>query len=376
MESHRAYSFPLLLIISLLSLHSKVIYGDPSVLFLDSPTRPYLRRSSDQTVSLSPSEIGATASVLLGFAPPSTLTAASSSKLNEVLVPNPFDRPRAMFMVEVAGAEDSQLIAHSDKSPSSNTLRIMVEGNQRVDIQLPDEDEISIVSLNEASINAECSDKELSDFASWLGGSYVEDASQSLNGELLIPIANGAFMRLHMSERADRDFATSLVLLISNMRKAIELHQVLTKSERSPAELITGRFDGIKVLQDHYGKEGIAQSGMEVFVNSISKMFESLQAAYQGQIVGVIAHRGRGSVDSEQENMFHITVNTRSSARWLQETELSPEQIKIAEILFVRTTLAWITGIILLIATLLGIYFLLGMPITKDTLLYSNIKLD
>lgn len=33
-----------------------------------------------------------------------------------------------------------------------------------------------------------------------MGGSYVEDASQSMNGELLIPIANGAFMRLHMSE--------------------------------------------------------------------------------------------------------------------------------------------------------------------------------
>lgn len=33
-----------------------------------------------------------------------------------------------------------------------------------------------------------------------MGGSYVEDASQSLYGELLIPIAGGAFMRLHMSE--------------------------------------------------------------------------------------------------------------------------------------------------------------------------------
>lgn len=33
-----------------------------------------------------------------------------------------------------------------------------------------------------------------------MGGSYVEDASQSLYGELLIPITGGAFMRLHMSE--------------------------------------------------------------------------------------------------------------------------------------------------------------------------------
>ncbi|XP_047937732.1 uncharacterized protein LOC125185266 [Salvia hispanica] len=374
MDPQRAYSLSFLFILSLLSLHSKVIYGDSSVLFLDSPTRQYLRLSSDQTVSLSPSEIGATASVLLGFAPPSTLSADSSSKLNEVLAPNPFDRPGALLMVEVTGAEDSQLVGRSDKSPSSSTLKIKVEGTERVDIQLPGEDEFSMVSLNEVSSNAECSDKELSDYASWLGGSYVEDASQSLSGELLIPISNGAFMRLDMSERADREFATSLVMLISNMKKAMELHRVLTKSERNPAELMTGRFDGIKALQDRYGRDEIAQNGMEVFVNSISKMLDSLQEAYQGKIVGVIAHRGW--VDAEQENMFHFTVNTRSSARSLQQTKLSPGKIIIAEIAFVRLTLAWITGIILLIATILGIYFLLNMSITKDTLLYSNVKLD
>ncbi|GFP92864.1 hypothetical protein PHJA_001430700 [Phtheirospermum japonicum] len=233
-----------------------------------------------QTGSLSPSEIGATASVLLGFAPPSTLTSASSSKLNEVLTPNPFDRPRALLMLEVTGAEESQLVADSDESPFSGALRVKVEGNGRVDIQL--NDEVSLVSLDELSSNSECSDKELSEFASWLGGSYVEDESQRLNGELIIPTTNGAFLRLHLSERADKEFATSLVLLVNNIRRANEIHQDLAKSEISPAELITGRFGGIKALQDHYGKEGIAQSGLEVFVNSISKAFSSLQSAYQG----------------------------------------------------------------------------------------------
>ncbi|KAH6785524.1 hypothetical protein C2S51_037979 [Perilla frutescens var. frutescens] len=73
-------------------------------------------RTGACTVSLSLSEIGATASVLLGFAPPSTLTAANS------------------------------VILHPG----------------------------------------------------WVDLIYVEDASRSLNGELLIPIANGAFMRLHV----------------------------------------------------------------------------------------------------------------------------------------------------------------------------------
>lgn len=91
------------------------------------------------------------------------------------------------------------------------------------------ENEVSLVSLNGESSDPECSDREISDFvspvslplcpsnlscclsliyemsefcsqASWLGGSYVEDASGSLNGELILPMADGAFLRLHMSE--------------------------------------------------------------------------------------------------------------------------------------------------------------------------------
>lgn len=36
--------------------------------------------------------------------------------------------------------------------------------------------------------------------ASWLGGSYIEDASGPLNGVLTVPMANGALLRLRMSE--------------------------------------------------------------------------------------------------------------------------------------------------------------------------------
>ncbi|PIN11551.1 hypothetical protein CDL12_15834 [Handroanthus impetiginosus] len=134
------------------------------------------------------------------------------------------------------------------------------------------------------------------------------------------------------------------------------------------------RHSPSQALQDHYGNDGIAQSALEVFVNSISKTFDSLQAAYQGKIVGVIAHGGLH--ESELENMFHVTVASRPSARLLEETEAAAVPTKLAEVVFVRKTLAWVTGIILLIATLLGILFLLNMPLTKDTLLYSNVKLD
>ncbi|XP_073132393.1 uncharacterized protein [Henckelia pumila] len=369
MDPYRVYAFPILLVISII----QVSFAD--VLFLDSPTRGYLRHSPDQTTTFTPSEVGAATSVLLGFSPHSVLAVASSSKLNEVLRPNPFNRPRAVLMLEVSGAEGTQLILNSDNSAFSGALRIKVVGDERrVDIQLPGEDEASLVSLNEISSDTECSDKDLADFASWLGGSYVEDASGPLNGEFAVPLANEASLRLHMSESADREFMTSLFSLIYNIRRAMELHEVLSKREQSPSELIIGKFVGIKALQDHYGGEITAQHGLEVFITSISKIFDSLQAAYQGQICGVIVQGG--PTTSELETIFHVKVASRASARWLEETKASADPIKVAEVAFVRKTLAWITGIILLIATMLGIHFLMNMPLTKDTLLYANVKLD
>lgn len=92
-----------------------------------------------QPKSLLLPDVGAAVSILLGFAPPSTLSSESSDKvmiviyysinfsglvflllefprsvldnsllilqLNEVLMPNPFNRPRAVFMLEIDGVE-------------------------------------------------------------------------------------------------------------------------------------------------------------------------------------------------------------------------------------------------------------------------------
>ncbi|CAK9173797.1 unnamed protein product [Ilex paraguariensis] len=330
-----------------------------------------------QTDSMLLPEIGAVVSVLLGFTPSVTLSAASSSKLNKVLVPNPFDRPRSVLMLEVRGTEDYQLKLDSEDDIFSRALsRKVVYGENTADLQLPDEDEVSVVLLNEPlnfDSDAECTDKELSEFASWLGGSYVTSLEQ-LNGLLTIPLANGAHLNLQMSKKADREFTASLVSLIRNIQRAMVMHQELSGSMRNPAELITGKFDGIKVLQEQYGSVGVAQQGAELLFTSISKIFDSLQEAYNGQIVGVIF--SMGTPPSGSETMLNVMITSRSTPRWLEETTGSSNPILVAEVLLVRRTLAWITGIILLIATLFGVYFLMNMPLTKDTLLYSNVKFD
>ncbi|GAA0173143.1 hypothetical protein LIER_26820 [Lithospermum erythrorhizon] len=337
-------SFVLLIFISLVSLQYQVSDASTSVFFIDSPTHNYFRSKVD---SISLPEISATVSVLLGFAPPSTFSPASSVKLNEVLVPNPFDRPRAAFMLEVTGAEDSQLLTKSDNNVFGSALKSLVSAvDSEAHIQLSDED-VSVFSMNEDS---ECSDIEINDFASLLGGSYLADALKPLNGELIIPMADGAQLRLHLAKDVERKFVTSLVSLMTNIQKLIKSHQDISQSEYVPTELITAKFDGIQALQKVYGTEGVAQQGLELFGTTVSNIFELMQREYRGQIVGVILSTGDSLPDSK--NMLRVESTSRGSSRSLKE-QVSP--LILLEVALVRKSIAWITGIILLVATLLGI---------------------
>lgn len=372
--------FSLLLIFSLLCIQSRA-GASGSIFFLDSPTHPFLRpRSSDDAMkadSVLLPEVGAAVSVLLGFAPSATLSAASSSKLNEILLPNPFERPRSVLMLEVRGVEDPEVVVEHDNALFRSALkRDFFYGTDKAEILLPGDDKVSVVSLDERlsfDSDTNCTDKEISDFASWMGGLYVANALKPLNGELTIPLAGGANLNLHMSKKADREFIASLLSLIHNIKRVIEMRQDLAGSMQSAAELLTGCFDGIKVLDEQYGPSGVAQQGVELLLTTLSKMFGSLQVAYKGQIVGVISFTG---TPPSSEKMLNVMFTSQPSARWLAETEDSPDLTAIMKIALVRKTLAWITGIILVASTLLGIYFLLNMPLTRDTLLYSNVKLD
>ncbi|KAK7331292.1 hypothetical protein VNO77_25514 [Canavalia gladiata] len=368
MEFHVSVIWSLLLIFS---FFSPQIRGEASgsVFFVDSSTNQFLRArsSNDEQPSLLLQEVGAAVSVLLGFAPPFTLSAASSSKLNEVLIPNPFKRPRTVLLLEVNGINGLGKIAQDNAMFSNSFWSIDFLGSDKVDIQLPDESVVSVVSLDEQW--EDWTDKEISDFSSLIGGSYVPDAIEPLNGVLTIPLANGASVNLHMSKKAERQFMMGLMSLTRNVQRAIQMHDDLYQS---PAELLNGYFDSIKVLQEQNESESVSQHGAELLLATLRKIFGSLQEAYKGQIVGIIyCHTG---TTQESGKTFDVISTPHYTARWLAET--NSVNATSPDVVLVRRTLAWITGIILLVSTLIGICYLLNMPLTRDTLLYSNVKLD
>ncbi|XP_019425545.1 PREDICTED: uncharacterized protein LOC109334302 isoform X1 [Lupinus angustifolius] len=374
MEFRVSFISSLFSLFSLFSLQSKS-EASGSVFFIDGSNHQFLRHRSSiievEHPSMSLQEVGASVSVLLGYAPPSTLSTASSSKLNEVLSPNPFNRPCAVFLLEVNGVNGLEKTIQDNAMFGSSFWSTNFPGSDKVNIQLPDENDVSVVSLDDQS--EDYTDKEISEFSSLIGGSYAPDALGPLNGELTIPLANGASVNLHMSKKSERKLIVGLLSLTRNVKRAIQMHEDLSQGTLSPAELLTGSFNSIKVLQEQYEAESIAQHEVELLLATLTKIFSSLQEAYKGQIVGIIYCHA--ATPQELGQKFDVTFAPHHAARWLAESE-ALNATKIAEVVLVRTTLAWVTGIILLISTLIGIYYLLYMPLTRDTLLYSNVKLD
>ncbi|XP_010532794.1 PREDICTED: uncharacterized protein LOC104808717 [Tarenaya hassleriana] len=347
-----------------------------SVFFIDGQNNQHLRQQSSSDVHealvMSPGEISAAVSVLLGFSPAATLKADGSSKLNRILRPNPFERPRTVFMLEVIGTDDALVEAYSSQSLLGNALRSnVVSDSYKADIEFPDEREAAVVSLDEPSSGM--TDKDISDLASLIGGSYFADNKEPLTGVLSFSLSNGDTVQFHLAKEGERRFVMNLLVLSQNVRQAVSLHEDLVAGIERPAEFMVGRLSGISDLREESG-EGKAKQGMEVLLAALSKLFNLLQTSHQGQIVGLIVFDERANQESEK--MLNVVYSSRPSPRWLAEEGGALNSTLVAKVLLVRLTLAWLTGIILLIATLIGIYFMVNMPLTRDTLLYSNVKLE
>ncbi|KAF8654047.1 hypothetical protein HU200_062193 [Digitaria exilis] len=339
-------------------------HGEASAVFIDATSHRYLRdqQADDQGVSMSLNDVSAAVSILLGFAPPTSLPAVSSSQLNKVLLPNPFDRPRAVFLVEIDGSSAS---ADSFVSEASNIFKTRIEGANNAATGLTDKDELIIIHSDESlGLSGDHLDSELSSLANWLEGSY-----QKSSGKLVIPLENGNSLTLLLNKDADLEFASSLASLLETIKRAIQVHEDFS-GVISPAELLVCHFTGIKALEDEYASREIVKQGTEVVRRAVTKAFQSLHKAYKGKIAGLVIST------KEPSSFLGSIIDAPSSLHILRRLEEASQANATGSVVLVRKSLAWITGIILLVSTLIGVCLLMNVPLTRDTLLYSNVKID
>jgi renin receptor len=252
-------------------------------------------------------------------------------------------------------------------SEASSSFKTRIESDHIAAPGLTDKDELIVIHSDE-SLDFSGSgylDNEFSNLANWLEGSY-----QKSSGKLVIPLESGNSLTLLLDKEADLEFTTNLVSLLKTVERGIQVHKDFS-AVISPAELLVCHFAGMKALEDEYGSKETVRQGTEVVQRAFAKAFESLQGAYKGRIVGLVISTNEASVSLESvigaSSSLHIS-------RQLEEA--SQTNATEASVLLVRKSLAWITGIILFVSTLIGICLLMNMPFTRDTLLYSNVKID
>ncbi|KAL5997085.1 hypothetical protein ACLOJK_008013 [Asimina triloba] len=318
------------------------------------------------------SEVAAAVSVLLGSAPSASLPPSSLSKLSQLLLSNPFDRPLAVLVLEVGGVTGQlPVIDYSKTSLGGAMIGTVIDGSHEAEIEILDEDELSVISLDaENKFDAAISDGDLDYLATWLGGSYI-GSLEGMDGVLTFPLASGKSLSLHMSKEVDHNFALHLFSLVNGLEVMLKIHGDSSMNMQDKAELLQGRFTGIQALQEQYGTGSITELAMEIFLTALIKSFDTLQEAYKvrgcvklaGQVAGVILFTDRSDYSrfryirsSDDNKLRYVPFRLLKQEHILVEDEAqSPSAAASAlEEKLVRKTVAWITGIILLVATIIG----------------------
>jgi len=317
--------------------------------------------------------------VLLGVFPPVDVSQSSALKLDSVLVPDPFCRPRAVLLLNIMGV-DSELLSEwtaqeilgkslFQQRPLSTVDSQLFELSGK-DVRLDDLLGSFDLDMTDASLQ-----HAIKDLTLLLGALYVPEGA-SAAGTLSMPLTSDNSIALDLSKDADRTFAMELVALVRGMQHAVAERKELGHVSDRPAQLFTGMITGIEALHKQYGSGAHTQQACKLVLLAANKVLESLQTAYGGEIVGVFTFVKE---TTDHGSPFQIAVSSRS-ARILQaaaptadNSTLTPEDE--ANQLAGRA-IVFFTVVILIISVILASFCLFSMPITRDTLLYSGVKLD
>ncbi|KAG6550917.1 hypothetical protein Mapa_007532 [Marchantia paleacea] len=341
------------------------------VLFLEGGQHGNLRdsKADHQKVIFSEEDVAASVSVLLGVPPPVMISSDSSAKLDSVLSPSPFQRPGSVLALTIRGINLELLSAGEKKAifGQSTTQQRLLSGSTRQEPFVLSGQEVNIESLNKNWVDQEEVEQGLEAMMTFLGGVFKKNGDVV---ELTVTLEESVSISLDLSKRAHREFAVELMSLSHFTKRA-----ATSQDSRGTAQLFMDTFSGVEAMDNNL-------EASKIFLFAVAQVLD------RGQFVGVFVFPPSTSVNESEQEIFQVKFPIRSrsldeSSPSLGASSSNGDLSKVdntlieLEILYlVRSSLVVATTIILLIATLLGTCYLVGMPLTRDTLLYSGVKLD
>lgn len=330
-----------------------------SVSFIESTPGSYLRSASSNRLQgsiFSYADVSAVMAVLLGAAPQSSISDESASKLNELVAPNPFHRPNAVLLLTLEQIKGVDQRGNS-ASVSAQHRGLQLEATRGLFV-LPED--AMLLSLNTTFQESVVTDGELRELASFLGASY-EASKEPSSGVLSLGLPDGDMITLDFDKKQDKALGYKLHTLFRHME------DVATNLDTRSTGLVAGALTVAKELYEEPDSSVTLREASELLHLVATKVFTYLDTALNGGLVGVIVHA--------QEQIFDMSLNWGPSRLQLLQAPSNTITSTVAEVL-TETIIAYITGILFIVALIIGTCFLFKMPVTRDTLLYSGVKLD
>lgn len=365
-----------MILLSLLVMKLIAVSGsqaDGAVIFIDSNIRPeHLRKTSSiEKEVFTYEDIATSLAVLLGVVPKVAVDEKAASKIDSVVSPNLFYRPRAVLSLNIGGVE-------LDSIRNEATLDLLGLGSYQQSPLIADnthprrisDDYVNVevlTSLDEADTHIEVSEQDLE--FEFISTSYVLNGDSKTVNTISWDMSNGESFSLDMSNSADRLFFKELMEVFRGMKRAVTSQQSVELEQ--PADLYFGTFNGIIEFRDHYGSGHQTQLASKFVLYAMNQALQFLQANCNDKLVGVFTF-------TESANDFKV-LTTERGARFLQAAAPTPGNETYPEEMALRLgnqAVIFFTVIILLVALLLSTCCMFTMPLTKDSLLYSGLKLD
>ncbi|KAG0568295.1 hypothetical protein KC19_6G010200 [Ceratodon purpureus] len=372
--------FVALLFVRLIAASS--LQADGSVIFVDSSVGPeYLRRTpAAEKEVFSYDDVATSLAVLLGVVPGVSIDENVAAKVDSVVSPNPFQRPRAVISLNIGGVE-SDLINNGETLDSLGLKlyqqRAFVAKDSHVSQISGDGLNLRLLTnLDAVDLNAEISEQDFQAEFVFMSASYNLDGDSKTVTTVSWDMSNGETFTLDTTKTADRLFFKELMGIFRNMQRAVSSQQPIDLEE--PANLYFGNFNGIEELRKAYGSGHQTQLASKFVLYAMNQALQFLQDNYNDKLVGVFTF-------TKSSNDFEITVSERR-ARFLQDADAAiaaptgspgnetyPEQMALH---LGNQAVVFFTVLILLLALVLSTCCMFTMPLTRDSLLYSGLKLD
>eukprot|EP00270_Netrium_digitus_P004997 TRINITY_DN1650_c0_g1_i1.p1 TRINITY_DN1650_c0_g1~~TRINITY_DN1650_c0_g1_i1.p1 ORF type:complete len:311 (-),score=82.93 TRINITY_DN1650_c0_g1_i1:332-1264(-) len=307
----------------------------------------------------------------------------TEKKLDLLLSPDVFHRPSAVVVVNLEGLrtewvrdnvegtkyrflaiEDSAVEPAASHSPEHEL--VLAKQFSKLDIHVVDNEN------GRRACSGNCLMNELSSLG-WIQSSdvsvHLEDMKVSLPGSSEV---------LDMSKEEDvwavRDF---LSMLRTIKEEAIDFRP------GRHSLILYGKTTGLKKLTLQYNApmekiRAVGQLFFSALVDALSEMQHQ-----SGGMIAPIVFMGEDNAAADTALQLMLT-----KAKQLAAAPLGMSMPRVSERILTETTVTltydelvqrvvmWMTGLVLLIASLMTVYALAYMPITKDTLLYSGAKLE